>query len=231
MKPSFIYFDLDDTLLDHRHAERLALADVCRDYEATFGRFELARVQETYHRFNTDLWERYGRGDLSKADLKRLRFERLLEALAANDAAPEALSDHYMACYARHWAYVEGAREAFLAVADRYRVGILTNGFSEVQQAKLERFPELLERIDVLVVSEEVGYMKPDARIFAHAAEAAGAAPGEILYVGDSYGSDVRGALGAGWRAAWFRGDPGRVEGEPDAFCFDRWEELPGRLD
>lgn len=229
--PSFIYFDLDDTLLDHRHAERLALADVCRDFEHAFGRFDLVHVQETYHRHNVQLWHRYALGDIEKDELKRLRFEQLLVALAVGDLQAGDVNEHYLDCYARHWTFIEGAREAFLAVAARYPVGILTNGFSEVQHAKLDRFPELRERTRAVIISEEVGFMKPHPQLFAHAATRAGVPPAEILYVGDSFTSDVRGGLDAGWQVAWYRGDPNRLNGEAGAFCFETWDALCEQLD
>lgn len=225
-KPRFLYFDLDDTLLDHRRAERHALDDVCRQFEHALGAFEPLHVQETYHVHNVELWRRYALGEIGKEDLKRLRFEQLLQALAIEELDVDEVNEHYFACYARHWCYMEGAREAYLRLADRYRTGVLTNGFAEIQRAKLDRFPELRDRIEILVISEEVGRMKPDLVIFHHAAERAGCAPEEILYVGDSFGSDVQGALGAGWRVAWFRGTPERVADDERVFCFDDWDAL-----
>lgn len=231
--PSFIYFDLDDTLLDHRRAEKAALEDVCRDFAGLFGAFDVAQVQALYHEHNVPLWHRYALGEIGKDDLKRLRFEHLLEALAvqgSNGVAPAALNTHYLDCYARHWAYIEGAREAFFTLAERFRVGVLTNGFTEIQHAKLDRFPELKGRLASLVVSEDVGYLKPDPRLFAHAAEAAGVAPETILYVGDSYNSDVQGGLGAGWQVAWYQGDPTRLDASMPVLCFDRWDHLLDHL-
>lgn len=226
--PRFVYFDLDDTLLDHRHAERCALADVCAELSDLFGDFAVEHVQEVYHTHNVVLWQQYAEGRLTKDALKRLRFERLLQALSLDAMEPEALSDHYLACYARHWTYVEGARAAFDAVAARYPVGILTNGFAEVQQAKLDRFPELRAAAQALVISEDVGYMKPHPRIFAHAAEVAGV-PGEaILYVGDSYSSDVRGARGAGWQVAWFTA--AATDEAEGVFSFQTWPALLDHL-
>ena len=226
----FVYFDLDDTLLDHRAAERAALADLHRHHAASLGRLALGAVQAAYHEHNADLWGRYAAGEIGKDDLKRLRFERLLHALAIDGLEPAVLGDHYLDRYAQHWTPVPGAFEAFCAVADRYPVGVLTNGFADVQRAKLARFPDVRDRLDVLVISEDVGAMKPHPDVFAYAAEATGVPPESILYVGDSYRSDVRGALGAGWQVAWFRGDPSRLNGETDVFCFEEWSALAERL-
>lgn len=223
----FVYFDLDDTLLDHRAAEKAALQDVCTAFDA-LGAFDLAHVQETYHAHNVPLWKQYAEGAIGKDDLKRLRFERLLQALAVTELDADAVHEHYLTRYARHWTYRPGAADAFAAVARHRPVGIVTNGFSEVQAAKLDQFPELRTRSRAVVISEDVGYMKPHPRLFSHAAAEAGVAPEHILYVGDSYHSDVRGALGAGWQIAWYT-DADASE-HADVFRFDRWPTLVDAL-
>ena len=230
---AFVYFDLDDTLLDHRQAERSALADVHAAFPEAFNDVTVQEVQETYHQHNVPLWERYADGEIEKEELKRLRIEQLLETLAVDGAAPRRVGAHYIERYAHHWTATDGALDAFSQVADRFSVGLLTNGFSETQHAKIERFPVLAERADEVVVSEETGYLKPDARVFAHAAEAAGTAPEATLYVGNSLRSDVRGGLNAGWQVAWYTpyGLGHAVNGEqpPESdrlFRFETWPQL-----
>ena len=224
---SFVYFDLDDTLLDHRQAERAALADCREHFAGQLGRHSLAHIQKTYHRYNAPLWRDYGAGLITKNDLKRLRFERLLKTLEVDTIDPDVLGEHYLSRYAHHWSWIEGAEEAFHTIAGRFPVGILTNGFKEIQRAKLDRFPSLRERAASIVISEEVGVMKPNPLLFAHAAEKAGIAPEEILYVGDSLHSDVDGGLNAGWQVAWFRGEEGLRE---DVEVFEEWGELNRRV-
>lgn len=222
---SFVYFDLDDTLLDHRHAERHALADVCRDYAAHLGHLPLETVQETYHTHNAPLWRDYAAGRIDKDGVKRLRFARTLEALGVGGLDAEIVNTHYLSCYRRHWHLDAVAFAAYQRVAARYPVGLLTNGFQEEQRAKLERFPELEAHARVIIISEEVGVMKPNPAIFAHAAEQAATPPEALLYIGDSYTSDVEGARGAGWHAAWYT--PEAPSPATDGiFRFDRWDRL-----
>ncbi|MDX1440677.1 MAG: HAD-IA family hydrolase, partial [Rubricoccaceae bacterium] len=204
---SFVYFDLDDTLLDHRKAEKTALADCHNHFSEHLGHLELKHIQETYHRHNVPLWRDYGRGLITKADLKRLRFEHLLTALEIDLGHAHTIGEHYLNRYAHHWSWIDGAEQAFLDIAERFPVGILTNGFAEIQQAKLDTFPLLAERASSIVISENVGVMKPNRALFDHAANAAGVEPEEILYIGDSLHSDVIGGRNAGWQVAWFRGD------------------------
>ena len=227
--PKVVVFDLDDTLLDHRHAERSALADLHGEHADALGHHELAHVQETYHAHNVPLWRDYGRGDISAADLQRLRFVHTLEALGAHQLDAEAFGRSYLDRYADHWVWTDGAEAAFHAIADRYPVAILTNGFSAQQRAKLATMPALAERSQAVWIAEEVGAWKPHPAVFAHATAELEATlgplePADVLYVGDSYHSDVLGGTGFGWRVAWYRGDADRsLDG---VTTFQSWNEL-----
>ena len=221
----FIYFDLDDTLLDHRHAERHALADVYTSHRDWFAPHTLADVQEVYHTINIGVWKQYALTELTKAEAKRARFARLLDALDVTGLDPDALSDSYLDRYSHYWRIHDGAEAAFAALAARYPVGILTNGFIEIQRAKLARFSAFRDRAASVVISEEVGHLKPHPKLFAHATAAAGVAPGAILYVGDSYHSDVQGATAAGWHVAWFT-DADHAIPESNVFRFRDWPRL-----
>jgi haloacid dehalogenase superfamily, subfamily IA, variant 1 with third motif having Dx(3-4)D or Dx(3-4)E len=227
----FVYFDLDDTLLDHSHAERKALADVRDRYLALFGTLSVNELQEQYHAINGPLWRRYADDEIDKDTLKRRRFAQLLEAVDAPHADPALVGRYYMQRYAAHWRFIPGAKEAYEAVADERPVGVMTNGFAEVQAQKFDEFPVLRERADAIVVCEEAGVLKPNPEAFAHATDVADVAPGAVLYVGDSYRSDVAGAQDVGWRVAWFsrNGTDGRSTDER-GFIFDEWTVLPERF-
>ena len=215
--PSFVFFDLDDTLLDHRRAERAALADLHAAFGDYLGHLPVSHLHETYHAANVPLWVDVGAGRMSLAELKRQRPERVLAALGVAGLDPAAFSDAFLDRYATHWTWLAGAREAFLAVAARLPVGILTNGFREQQRGKLARFPEIGHAASVVVVSDEVGAMKPQRALFDHALAAASQAAGralatsDVVLVGDSLTSDVAGALSAGWQAVWVGGDAARA--------------------
>lgn len=91
-------------------------------------------------------------------------------------------------------------------------VGVISNSNGSVQRA-LE-IAGLAPDLDFVIDSSVVGISKPDARIFALGLLAAGAAPAETVYVGDSYFVDVVGARQAGLGAVLF--DPGRMWGARD---------------
>jgi putative hydrolase of the HAD superfamily len=91
-------------------------------------------------------------------------------------------------------------------------VGVISNSNGSVQRA-LE-IAGLAPYLAFVIDSRVVGISKPDPRIFALGREAAGTAPEETVYVGDSYFVDVVGARQAGLGAVLF--DPGRTWGARD---------------
>lgn len=231
MDTDFVYFDLDDTLLDHEAAEREALADVRDRYRAVFGAWSVDELQAQYHAINGPLWAAYAEGTIEKETLQSQRFEKLLESVGAPHADAGLVGRYYMQRYAAHWRFIDGARAAYEAIADRYPVGIMTNGFAEVQAQKFDQFPVLRERADAVVVCEELGALKPDPQAFVHAAKQAGVRDGDVLYVGDSYRSDVQGGRSAGWAVAWYAPEGSNGQSLDDgAFAFHQWNALLDRL-
>ncbi|MFQ5472008.1 MAG: HAD family hydrolase [Dehalococcoidia bacterium] len=124
-----------------------------------------------------------------------------------------------------------GVRETLPAMSDRYSLSIVTNGEDDIQRGKL-RHLALGEHFRHLVISGNVGYEKPDPRIFEHALALAGVPASEALVVGDRLETDVVGAKAAGIRAVWFdhwNDEPRATDPRPDA-VITAFEQLPGVL-
>lgn len=85
-----------------------------------------------------------------------------------------------------------------------FQLGLLTNGNSRLQRAKL-RCLGLENAFDCVLVSSEVGADKPDPRIFRLCAQAMDLEPGQMAYVGDNPMADVQGAYNAGCIPIWVR--------------------------
>jgi len=223
-KPKFIYFDLDDTLLDHKSAEKSALGDIHEHFDC-FRQTSPDNLIDTYHRVNSRQWKLYGEGEITREQLQRNRFEQTLEELGLDGSRYSEIGTKYMSFYRNHWEWIQGAEAAFHSIRKSFETGILTNGFSETQKAKFERF-DLYSHASRLVISEDVGHLKPDPRIFEHATALTGYAADDILYIGDSYNSDVIGGTSFGWKVAWYtsNGDAGQ-HGKAD-FVFDNFKEL-----
>ncbi|HEY6056630.1 MAG TPA: HAD family hydrolase, partial [Candidatus Limnocylindrales bacterium] len=124
-------------------------------------------------------------------------------------------------------------------LALRWRLGVVSNWPLGVI---VERYLEAAgwrACFDAVVVSQTVGWIKPDRRIFEAAAARLGIArPASVLHVGDDLGADVAGARAVGWRTAWLRSRPldsplptaeAAADVRPD-LTLDRLEELPELL-
>lgn len=83
-----------------------------------------------------------------------------------------------------------------------YTLGIVSNndGYTE----RKCRDVEIDVYFDIISDSTNIGYVKPDPRIFEHTLNKLGLKPEHCLHVGDMYGADVVGAKNAGIEVVWF---------------------------
>lgn len=161
--------------------------------------------------------------------------ERLARAFLGPAADVEAVERHAE----RWWRYTEedlepDALRTLETLDGRYRLGVIANQPSAVRDAM--RRDGLGRFFDVWAVSEDVGFDKPDPRLFAHAVEEAGVEPSRAAMVGDRLDYDVRPSRAAGMRAIWaLRGEaPDHPSAEQLAECdaaIRTLDELPGVLD
>lgn len=226
----FIYFDVDDTILDHRRAERLALAETYSIYKV-LQKADLEDFRERYHYINVDLWQKYGLREIDRPYLEYHRFADTLKWFSI-DANPVEIRNTYMNLYRAKWGWIDGAEDVLIALSKDYNIGFLTNGFAEIQRWKADKF-DLHRFGSNYIISEDVGHMKPSAEIFAFATIKAGCEPSEVLYIGDSFTSDIQGGANFGWKTGWFNRDV-----NPDAqkcavadFVFNDFTKLPEMIE
>lgn len=97
---------------------------------------------------------------------------------------------------------IEGASECISAlVAQGIPVGILTNGWSELQERKIAH--ALGDFPGPILVSDSLGHYKPSAQAFRALETALGVGPADLWYVGDNPVADIAGARAYGLRAVW----------------------------
>src|SRR5690606_38948955 len=109
-----------------------------------------------------------------------------------------------------------------------YRMGLISNTFVPgfVLDRHLARL-SLLEYFPVRVYSCDVGYRKPDPRIFQIALDRIGVGPDEAVFIGDSPTADILGARQASIYPIWKR-PPHQAGTTLDALTISRLAELPG---
>jgi HAD superfamily hydrolase (TIGR01549 family) len=201
---SVVFFDLDNTLYDHRRAAREALAELYRRYDVAAGGTAVEEFQRLFFEINQRLWLKLATGDIDVATLRAERFARLFGAAAApcDDAA--ALGAEYLDIYLGFQYPLAGAEDVLRELQPVIPLGLLTNGFSDIQRAKVERLG-WGPYFKWIIIAEEVDAFKPARAIYDKVCEAAATPPGRILYVGDSPVEDIIAARRAGLITAWLR--------------------------
>jgi len=141
---------------------------------------------------------------LSKEVLRDLRFRHALQAFGIeNDQLAVNLSEEYLYHSPRNVHLFPNAQQILELLQTNYQLHMITNGFEEVQQIKLET-SGLGKYFQRVITSEEAGVKKPDCKIFAYALEKTGAHPNESLMIGDDLEVDILGAKTCGMDQVFF---------------------------
>ena len=184
---SFAFFDLDDTLVDTDSALRAWSLDFVRENGLGEDAAAADVVRRRVHTVTT--WREF-------AEQARAWYgiatepQQLLAKIAVDYPAKFTLDPAVTAGLGR-------------LRADGWRLGIITNGTTVVQQAKVDRVG-LRAHVDVVIDSEAAGHHKPDVRIFELAAGRLGVGLGPAGWmVGDMLDKDVEGGLAAGLHTVW----------------------------
>lgn len=116
-----------------------------------------------------------------------------VSTLSHDDAIPIDVAEALYAVMPNQWMLNAGASD-FIARASAVgtRLGIVSNIALDIRPA-LGRWG-IADAIDAVILSYEVGFLKPDPRIFRLAADALGVDPADCLMIGDSAHDDVGGA-------------------------------------
>lgn len=194
MKWDWIFFDADETLFTFDAFS--GLQRMFLDYSVTF----TAEDFQDYQAVNKPLWVDYQNGDITALQLQHQRFTHWGERLNVH---PGDLNDAFINAMAEICMPLPGVESLLNALKGKVKMGIITNGFTALQQRRLER-TGLGDFFDLLVISEEVGVAKPDRRIFDYALQQTGLEDcSRVMMVGDTAESDIRGGINAGWATCW----------------------------
>lgn len=195
-QPRAITLDLDDTLWPMlpvlKHAEQALSAWLLARAPATAASLTPETRTELRQAVMADYPERVH-------DMGFLRLELLRRALAGAGDDPSLATPAFEVFFeARQQVQLY---DDVIPVLERWSTRLplvaLTNGNADLHRIGLARY------FRGIVSAHEIGCAKPDARAFHAACQLAGAAPAEVLHVGDDLRLDVEGARAAGLQSVW----------------------------
>ncbi len=197
-----VFFDLDHTLWDFDKNSGLSFQQI---FEEQNIKLALDSFLDAYVPINFSYWKLYREEKISKADL---RFKRLkdtfdvLEYEISKDVIHQ-ISEDYINYLPNYNHLIDGAIEILDYLKSKYELHIITNGFKEVQNLKLEK-SKIKKYFNIIVSSESVGVKKPNPRVFDFAIKEAKATIENSIMIGDSYEADVLGAKAIGMQSIFF---------------------------
>lgn len=204
-----LLLDADGTLLDFDRAEKTALqvAFTAMGYPYS------EEIHALYHEKNQACWKKLERGEITREELKVLRFRETFAALGI-DGDAEGIVPVYEGALGQCGFVFDGAVDAVMRLSKKYRLILVTNGTKAVQMPRLAQSP-IPEYLDGIYISEDVGYAKPDPAFFDKVfADYPKLKRSQTMIVGDSLSGDIAGGINARIRTCWVNraGDP-RPEG------------------
>lgn len=195
MKYSWVLFDADDTLFHFDSFSGLQLMFSKFDINFTKADFDIYQI------VNRQLWIDYQNNKVTAEQIKQTRFESWSNKLGVST---NILNKAFLNSMAEICVPIDGADKLLNCIHGKSKIGIITNGFTDLQEVRLQK-NNLRHYFELLIISEEVGYAKPHQKIFEHAITEMGyPEPNSVLMVGDNIDSDIIGGVNAGFDTCWF---------------------------
>ena len=132
----------------------------------------------------------------------RQRLETVFSMLGLEEAVKHSHGawDYYLLLWPEQTEYFPGVPEMLRKLKENYKLGVITNYMDGPTCREVFDKLGFNEVFDSLVVSKELGYLKPACILFETAMRETGSVPGNCVMVGDTYSADVVGGNRAGMR-------------------------------
>ncbi len=202
MSIKHVFFDLDHTLWDFE-------TNSAKAYEICFIEnhidIDLKEFLGKYIDINFNYWKLYREEKVTKEALKYGRLREAFDAInfTISDALINQIAVKYLEYLPKFNTLFDGTIEILEYLQPKYKLHIITNGFSEVQHHKMEQ-AGIKQYFTELITSESVGVKKPNPKIFNFALNKASAKAHNSMMIGDSFEADIQGAIHVGMRAIHF---------------------------
>lgn len=196
-----ILWDIDGTLLDFKAAEREAIIQCFAKFHmGSCTQEQLAR----YSALNHSYWQRLERGEITKERLLVERFEEFFSQEGYDPALAARFNHQYQLELGETICFRDRGYELVDSLRGQVKQYAVTNGTKIAQDRKLEK-SGLIRLFDGVFISEVVGAEKPNPLFFERVFNSIGRYDrGEVLIVGDSLTSDMKGGLNAGILTCWY---------------------------
>ena len=188
-------------MLNFLAAEAYAIRALFKKYNIGECSDEMLKL---YSEINSKYWQMLERNELTKAEILVGRFREFFEKIGVDVTIAKNFNLDYQITLGDHIEFVENAEEILHWQKGKYTLVAVTNGTKIAQEKKL-RLSGLDNVFDAIFISENVGAEKPNKEYFDYVFEKLGITDkSEVLIIGDSLTSDMKGGFVAGIDTCWF---------------------------
>ena len=202
-----VLWDIDGTLLNFEAAEKNAI----RDCFASHGLGECSdEMLKRYSIINRKYWEALEKGELTKPQVLVGRFREFFETEGLPVDKAESVNAEYQIRLGETIVFCDEGYDLVNKLKGQVKQVAVTNGTKVAQDKKLAK-SNLIELLDDVFISDVLGVEKPNKGFFDIVFDRIGEyKKEEMLIVGDSLTSDIRGGNNAGILTCWY--NPKRLE-------------------
>ncbi len=201
-----IFFDLDNTLWDHRKNAYLTLKSIFekenikQHYQIDFEEFH-----NEYFTINENLWAQIRDGKIDKNYIRKHRFYDSFLFFNIDDASlSQRFENQFLDNILDYNQLVEGTEDLLQYLTNKnYTLHILSNGFEEVTYKKCE-LSGIKPFFETITSADEINIRKPQPEIFDYSLKKSGAIKENSIIIGDDWIADVEGGLAFGMDAIFF---------------------------
>ena len=191
-----ILFDNDDTLMDFQTGNRNAINQLMNE----LGYHDPNRYDQ-YETVKLECWADLEQGLIKQSQVRMERFVRFFARYPVHGDARQA-AERFAWLLGQQSIMLPHAEDTIRHIVKHLPVVIVTNGMTSIQESRFALSP-LKTLVTDIVISEEIGFSKPDPEIFFSALRSLNVLPKDALMIGDGINSDIRGANNAGIDACW----------------------------
>ena len=200
-KIKVVLWDIDATLLNFEKAEKAAINSLFEEFG--FGVCTEEMLQN-YMKINRRHWEALEKGTMEKPQVLVGRFQEFFGAYGLDVSQASAFNEKYQIRLGDTIVFNDNGYELVKGLQGKVLQCAVTNGTKKAQDRKLEK-SGLIDLFDGVFISDVIGYEKPSVEFFAPVFDFIGDVDkSEILIVGDSLTSDIRGGNNMGILTCWY---------------------------
>ena len=212
---STIFWDVDGTLLDFQAAQSAAIKGLFHDFSLGECTDELLL---RYTQINDSFWRKLEQNEITKQQVLVGRFEQFFQEIGVPASLAPEFNRQYLPRLGETIVFRDDSYHIVQALRGRIRQYVVSNGTTVAQNKKLA-LSGLGVLMDGIFLSEEIGVEKPNRAFFDAVLDRIGPVNvPEILIVGDSLTSDIRGGMNAGIKTCWYNPDHKEA---PEAYRID----------